>query len=125
MNETKKLKRVKALEAESWKSCENMERLSLEIIAILEDVLKHNPENVIALTNLGAMYSNFAKYKEALELLKKAKNLNFIDYNLYHNLGVVSVGLKREKTARKYFKASSTMESNELTFPAYIDFHAL
>ncbi|MDR2861165.1 MAG: tetratricopeptide repeat protein [Syntrophobacterales bacterium] len=125
MDEIEKLKKARDLETESWKDSKNMERIGHEIIAILKDVLKQNPENVIALTNLGAMYSNFAKYDEAFDFLKQAKNLNFIDYNLYHNLGVVSIGLKREREAKKYFKASSTMETNELTFSAYIDFHAL
>ena len=125
MDEIEKLKTAKALEAESWQDSKNMSRLWIEVITILEDVLKHNPENVVALTNLGAMYSNFAKYNDALNLLKKAVALNFEDKNLYFNLGVVSIGLKREKEASDYFIASSKMESNELTFSAYIDFHAL
>ena len=125
MYEIEKLKTAQALEAESWKDSKNMSRLWIEVIAILEDVLKHNPENVITLTNLGAIYSNFAKYNDALELLKKAAALNFEDKNLYFNLGVVLIGLKLEKEASEYFIASSKMESNELTFSAYIDFHAL
>ena len=123
--ELTKLKKVKALETESWKDCAAMERLSHEIVAILEDVLKQNPHNPIALTNLGAMYSNFGRYKEALSLLKKARKLKFEDHNLYFNFGVVYVGLKRDEEARKYFKLSSTVEANDLTFKAYIDFHAL
>jgi tetratricopeptide (TPR) repeat protein len=124
-NESEKLKRVKYLEAELWKDSENMERRGLEIIEILEDVLKQNPLHPVALTNLGAMYSNFARYDESLELLHKAKQLHFKDRNLYYNLGVVSIGLKREREAKKYFKTSAKMESNALTFEAYIDFHAL
>jgi len=125
MDEIEKLKTAKALEAESWQDSKNMSRLWIEVITILEDVLKHNPENVIALTNLGAIYSNFSKYNDALELLKKAVALNFEDKNLYFNLGVVSIGLMREKEASEYFIASSKMESHELTFSAYIDFQAI
>ena len=51
--------------------------------------------------------------------------MNFYNQNLYRKLGVVSVGLKRDREAKKYFKIASTMEENELTFEAYIDFHAL
>ena len=49
MDEIEKLKRVKELEAESWKDSESMERIGLEIIAILEDILKQNPQNAVAI----------------------------------------------------------------------------
>ena len=125
MDEIEKLKRAKELHAEAWKDSKNMKRLSFEVAAILEDVLEQNPNNMVALTNLGAIYSDFARYKEALALLKEAKKLNFRDYNLYHNLGVVSVNLQRDREAKKYFEIARTMKENELTFEAYIDFHAL
>ena len=58
-------------------------------------------------------------------LLKKAEQLNFMDRNLYFNMGVVLINLKQEMEVKKYFKMASTMEANELTFEAYIDFQAL
>jgi tetratricopeptide (TPR) repeat protein len=102
-----------------------MKRLWLKTAAILEDVIKQNPNNAVALTNLGAIYSNLARYKEALDLLKKARKLNFSDRNLYYNMGIVSVNLMQNREAKKYFTISSTLEANEWTFTAYIDFQAL
>ena len=125
MNELEKLKKANELHDESWKDSKNMERLTFEAAAMLEDVLKINPNNVVALTNLGAIYADLTRYKEALDLLNKAKKLNFCDQNLYRNLGIVSIGLKRDREAKKYFEIASTMEEHELTFEAYIDFHAL
>ena len=132
MNEIEKLKRVKELEVESWKDSKSMERKWLEIVAILEDVLKQNPQNVISLTNLGAIFSNLGRYEESLELLKKAEQLNFKDKNLYYNLAVVSIlvdftapSLERERKINQYFETSKTMESNDLTFEAYIDYQAM
>ena len=125
MDELAILEKVKALEAESWKDCESMERLSPEIVSILEELLERDPQNAVALTNLGAMYSNYARYEEALALLKKAEQLEFADHNLFFNIGVVYICLKQEEEAKKYFKLSSTAATNDLTFEAYIDFHAL
>ena len=125
MNELEKLKKANELHDAAWKDSKNMERLTLEAAAILESMLEQNPNNAIALTNLGAIYSNCAQYKEAFDLLKKAEKLNFSDQNLYRNLGIVSIGLKREREAKKYFEIAPTMEEHELTFEAYIDFHAL
>ena len=125
MNELEKLKKANELHDAAWKDSKNMERLMLEAAAILEDVLEQNPNNVVALTNLGAIYSNRARYKEAFDLLKKAKKLNFSDQNLYRNLGIVSIGLQRDREAKKHFEIASTMEEHELTFEAYIDFHGL
>jgi len=119
------LRKAKALETESWKDSESMDRLWPEVVAVLEDVLEQDPQNVIALTNLGAMYSNLGRYEEALGLLDKAEGMNFKDRNLFNNKGIVFVNLKREDEARKYFKTASKMEPHELTFEAYIDFHAL
>ena len=125
MNELEKLKKANELHDAAWKDSKNMERLTLESAAILEDVLEQNPNNAVALTNLGAIYADLARYKEAFDLLKKAKKLNFYDQNLYRNLGIVSVALERDREAKKYFEIASTMEANKLTFEAYIDFHAL
>ena len=125
MDETDKLKKVKKLEAQSWKDSKIMESRHKEIVDILEEVLEQNPKNAVALTNLGAMYSNSARYEEALGLLEKAKKLGFEDENWCFNMGVVFVGLEQDRKAIKYFKMSQTMAPNKLTFKAYIDFHAL
>ena len=125
MDETAKLKKVKKLEAQSWKDSKTMESLQREIVDILEKVLEQNPKNAVALTNLGAMYSNSARYEEALVLLENAQKLGFEDQNLYFNIGVVYVGLEQDRKAIKYFKMSQSLKPNKLTFKAYIDFHAL
>ena len=124
MEEIEKLRRVKESEAEIWKNSENMEYRSLEIVDLLKGILSENPENMVALTNLGAMYSNMGKYKEALDILKRVEVMNFDDRNLYYNIGVVLANLSQEKEARKYFEVSTTKEPDELTFEAYFDFHA-
>jgi len=72
------------------------------------------------------------RYEESLKLLKKAERLNFKDKNLYYNLAVVSIlvdftapSLERERKINQYFETSKTMESNDLTFEAYIDYQAM
>ena len=125
MEEIEKLQNIKRLEIETWKNSKKSEAIWLEIIDTLENIVKDNSTNIIALTNLGAAYSNFGKYNAALKLLESARDLDFEDKNLYFNIGVVLVNLQRFDEAKNYFKLSKTKKVNELTFEAYIDFQAL
>ena len=116
----KHLGEVKHLEGSSWKDFAKKDAMWQGLVADLERILAHDPENVLALTNLGALYSNLMQYEAALQVLLKAVQLNCKDSNLYFTLGVVSIGLEQEKEAKKYFKKALSLEPNPFTLEAYI-----
>jgi len=124
MDETSKFTEVKSLEAKRWRNPDDIDSLNNKIISILSNILLENPQNAIALINLGAIYSDLGRYKEALEKLKVAEKLNFEDHNLYRNIAIVFVYLREEDKAKKYFALSSRFIPNKYTFEAYFDPHA-
>jgi len=123
MTETAKLQKVKSLESELWKDSKNIDNISLEIVNILEGLVVDKFQNPVTLINLGAMYSNLGRHREALKVLREAEDMKVEDSNLFFNLGVVLINLQEADTAKIYFEKSRLLKPGELTFQAYIDFH--
>ena len=114
MDELDLLRKAKELETRRWTAKETIEPLTIEMAAILREVLSQNSANPCALTSLGALYADMGQYKEALELLQKAESMGFKDYNLYYNIAVALVNIRQEAAAKSYFSKAKTAEENEL-----------
>jgi tetratricopeptide (TPR) repeat protein len=92
-----------------------------EAAAILESLLAHEPENVIALVNLGVALSDQGSHRQALECYRRAESLGWIDGNLQHNIGVAFVNLDGGGAAGRYFQKSTIQSDHRDTIRAYFD----
>ena len=124
MNElpVEKYASLKILEKRRWNDSKNMESIEIEMMSILDNLLGENPDDVISLTNLGALQSDMGNHDKALKTLRLSERLNFNDSNLYKNIGIVMINLADYRhLAKSYFEKSRELPKNEFTFVAYFD----
>jgi predicted Zn-dependent protease len=89
--------------------------------ALLAEALKKAPENVSALTCMGAVLCDQARYREAVDVLQRAVQLGSIDRNTHFNLGVALMACgTRDKALAAFERAQRFSASNE-TWEAYFD----
>ncbi len=112
---------VKQLVEEVWKDHTKYDENYKLIISLMLKVLDQNPNDIIAMTNLGAAYCDLGKYDEAINVLKKAERLGSEDKNTLFNIGVALINSASQIEAKKYFKSSQKFMANEFTYQAYVD----
>lgn len=91
-----------------------------EAKSILESVLSEDPDNAIALVNLGVVHSDQGSHKRALEYYRRAEALDWTDGNLLHNIGVALVNLG-DVDGRGYLSESAKLREHPDTITAYFD----
>lgn len=108
---------------EVWKDTSLWEKNYKKAIECFEEALKLDPNNVIALTNLGACFSDCGKHNKALSVLRKAENIGSNDKNLYFNIGValMNINSTTRQDAKKYFEKATSLQKNSLSIEAYFD----
>jgi predicted Zn-dependent protease len=89
--------------------------------SLLWTVLEASPEDMTALTSMGAVLCDQAKYSEAVELLKRAVQLGSTDRNTHYNLGVALVGCATPKEAMAAFERARSFNASPETWAAYFD----
>ena len=107
------------LDEEVWKNTKVWEINYTKIIKISDEALKHDPNNIITLTNLGAALSNSSSHEKAIKVLQKAINLGSIDRHTYFNMGVACVNTQKEHMS--FFKKAGKLKNSDYTFEAYFD----
>ena len=118
------LKITVALYHQIWREPEKTAENYLKIEKKLTQLLKQNPNDTRALTNLGATLCNKGKHEIALQKLLKAERLGSVDANLYQNIGIAKMNIEVEReNAKAYFNIANTLNADELTFEAYFDPH--
>ncbi len=92
-----------------------------EAKSILESVLSEDPDNAIALVNLGVVHSDRGSHKRALDYYRRAEALDWTDGNLLHNMGVALVNLGDGGSGREYLRESAKLQEHPDTVTAYFD----
>jgi tetratricopeptide (TPR) repeat protein len=120
---SKRLENIKKLQAKRWDNEEeHWDEINELLINELEEILRIEPENTVALIDLGTIYSDLGENEKAIYHLKQALNLGSEDKNLYINLAIVMVdmGMHAEEY-HEYLEIAEDKEENPLTFKAYFD----
>ena len=87
--------------------------------SILDEVLKHVPEDSVALNIKGYILEKSGKYAEAVDIFKQLIEINKSDYNAYNSLGyILSSRFSDFDNSLKYAKIAFQSNSNN---PAYLD----
>lgn len=119
---TLRLENVKKLQAKRWENEDHWDTLNDLLVKELEEILLIEPENTLALINIGAIYSDMGENEMALEYLKKALNLDSKDKNLFVNLAIVLVYMeKHQEEYLEYLEEAEDKTEDPLTFKAYFD----
>jgi tetratricopeptide (TPR) repeat protein len=117
-----RLKNVKKLQAGRWENEDHWDDINDLLIRELDDILSAEPENIAALINIGAVYSDMGENEKALEYLQTALELDPTDKNLYINLAIVMVYMgKHPEEYHEYLEEAEDKTENPLTFKAYFD----
>ncbi|UMQ43865.1 tetratricopeptide repeat protein [Chryseobacterium sp. Y16C] len=122
-NITKRLENIKKLQAKRWDNEEEYwDEISDLLLKELEEILQIEPENTVALINLGTIYSDLGENEKAMYCLKQALKLGSEDKNLYINLAIVMVGMgMHAEEYHEYLEIAEDKEEDPLTFKAYFD----
>ena len=122
-NITKRLENIKKLQAKRWDNEEEYwGEISDLLLKELEEILQIEPENTVALINLGTIYSDLGENEKAMYYLKQALQLGSEDKNLYINLAIVMVGMgMHAEEYHEYLEIAEDKEEDPLTFKAYFD----
>ncbi|WEK68105.1 MAG: tetratricopeptide repeat protein [Candidatus Chryseobacterium colombiense] len=119
----KRLENIKKLQAKRWDNEEeHWDEINELLINELDEILLIEPENTVALIDLGTIYSDLGENEKAIYHLKQALNLGSEDKNLYINLAIVMVdmGMHAEEY-HEYLEIAEDKEEDPLTFKAYFD----
>ncbi|UKE61213.1 tetratricopeptide repeat protein [Xanthomonas translucens pv. poae] len=79
------------------------------------------PDDTAALTCLGGVLCDLAKYGEAAEVLQRAVRLRSDDRNTYFNLGVALLNSGKRLQAMQRFRQASSRRASAATWAAYFD----
>ncbi len=82
------------------------------------------PDDSAALTCLGAVLCDLAKYREAAEVLQRAVRLRSDDRNTYFTLGVALLNSGKRRQAMQCFRQAASRHASAATWEAYFDPHA-
>lgn len=120
---TQRLQNIKKLQAKRWDNEEeHWDEISDLLLKELEEILQIEPENTVALINLGTIYSDLGENEKAMYCLKQALKLGSEDKNLYINLAIVMVGMgMHAEEYHEYLEIAEDKEEDPLTFKAYFD----
>ncbi len=79
------------------------------------------PDDTAALTCLGGVLCDLAKYGEAAEVLQRAVRLRSDDRNTYFNLGVALLNSGKRRQAMQRFRQAASRRASAATWAAYFD----
>ncbi|KTF41545.1 tetratricopeptide repeat protein [Xanthomonas translucens] len=82
------------------------------------------PDDTAALTCLGAVLCDLAKYRQAAEALQRAVRLRSDDRNTYFNLGIALLNSGKRRQAMQRFRQAASRRASAATWEAYFDPHA-
>jgi tetratricopeptide (TPR) repeat protein len=122
-NITTRLQNIKKLQAKRWDNDEeHWDEINELLIKELDEILLIEPENTVALVDLGTIYSDLGENEQAMYYLKQALKLGSEDKNLYINIAIVMVdmGMHAEEF-HEYLEIAEDKEEDPLTFKAYFD----
>lgn len=122
-NITTRLQNIKKLQAKRWDNEEeHWDEINELLIKELDEILLIEPENTVALVDLGTIYSDLGENEQAIYYLKQALKLGSEDKNLYINIAIVMVdmGMHAEEF-HEYLEIAEDKEEDPLTFKAYFD----
>lgn len=120
---TIRLENIKKLQAKRWDNDEeHWDEINELLIKELDEILLTEPENTVALIDMGTIYSDMGENEQAMYYLKQALKLGSEDKNLYINIAIVMVdmGMHAEEF-HEYLEIAEDKEENPLTFKAYFD----
>ncbi|UKE74224.1 tetratricopeptide repeat protein [Xanthomonas graminis] len=89
--------------------------------ALLMAVAASAPDDTAALTCLGGVLCDLAKYGEAAEVLQRAVRLRSDDRNTYFNLGVALLNSGKRRQAMQRFRQAASRRASAATWEAYFD----
>jgi hypothetical protein len=115
---------ARALWKLAWRRPMSYEPLH-EARAILENSLKTDEDDVVALTCLGAVLCDLHLYALARENLERAVRLGAADRNTFFNLYVAMLDSATMEDARAALHQGAHLERNPVTWEAYFDAQAM
>lgn len=119
---TQRLQNIKKLQAKRFENEDHWDEINDLLIKELDEILLIEPENTVALIDIGAIYSDMGENETAIEYLKTALRLGSEDKNLYINLAIVMVGLgMHAEEYHEYLEIAEDKKEDPLTFKAYFD----
>lgn len=89
--------------------------------ALLMAAAASAPDDSAALTCLGAVLCDLAKYREAAGVLQRAVRLRSGDRNTYFNLGVALLNSGKRRQAMQRFRQAASRHASAATWEAYFD----
>lgn len=113
----------RSLVDDAWNNPEKWEANLASAQAMLSKVLVESPDNVLALTCLGAVLSDQGKHEEAASALKRAIELGSTDRNTFFNLGVATMNFSTRAKAMSAFRSAEGLQASPLSWTAYFDAH--
>ncbi|MCW9024721.1 MAG: tetratricopeptide repeat protein [Gammaproteobacteria bacterium] len=93
-------------------------------IQLFKKILAEDSENVVALTNLGAVLTDMGSHETALKLLQKAESLGLEDAHLCHNIGAAMLHISSDTRSKAgyYFKKASNLVGQTDTIRALYEY---
>lgn len=121
-NIPQRLQNIKKLQSKRFENEDHWDEINDLLIKELDEILLIEPENTVALIDIGAIYSDMGENETAIEYLKTALRLGSEDKNLYINLAIVMVGLgMHAEEYHEYLEIVEDKKEDPLTFKAYFD----
>ena len=88
-----------------------------EALSIMNECLRHNPNNFDIYYNLGMIYTMLNDFSSAKECYEKAAIINTLEYHTNYNIAMIELILGELEEAEKYF--NKCLEDEELSPLAY------
>ena len=107
------------LELKLAKSLEIQERYE-QAVALLEPLVRREPENSEALRRLGSVYLESGRYDAAVPLLSSAVNETPADGLLHYYLGYALAGAGQQKTAVAELRTALQLEPGNQTYESML-----
>jgi Flp pilus assembly protein TadD len=111
----------RSLVEEAWKKPDEWEANLASAEAMLSKALREVPDDVLALTCLGAVLSDQGKHEKAAAVLERAIELRSTDRNTYFNLGVAKMNCATRAKAMAAFRDAEGRQASPLSWEAYFD----
>ena len=82
----------------------NLEDKIRNMIVYHSNMCKNNPNNPKPIVDFGIFYTQLGKHTHAIELFKKALNINNNDYSIYRLIGLSYIKIKNYYATRKSWR---------------------
>jgi Flp pilus assembly protein TadD len=101
----------------------NHAELVKETIGYLRTYLETNPEDAVALNNLGVLLGNNGERAQPRRLIKAALKLAPDDANIHNNLRILDISARKPKA--KWHEVPEGAQGGDLTLTAFFDPHGM